>query len=248
MRKPISNQTDFLAANAHKLNVQRRYSYPSKTDVKNALQESAGAKEFTVVFKNPTATDATVVISPQYNADTLNRTKFGTVQQILDATASTHVFQTAPSVGDGTNFQMACIDAGVTIENFLRMIHLNPTRIVGLSMDSRTISDGKQESTNYNKKFKTFYFDALEPQPATVDKPIRPLLSDAFNIGILSINFVKEKFLALVSAENFFQMQVARGTELTVTFHIGAISSNAQRMFRDLKESDEVIRQATLIS
>lgn len=243
----MNNQKDFLAANVGKLNVQRRYSYPSKSGVKSQLGEIAGAKEFSVQLKNPTTTDATVIISPCYNADTKNRTKFETAQQVIDATSSTHVFQTvAPNV-DADNFHMACTDSGVTIEHLLRMIAQNPTRLVGMSMDSRTISDGKQETSNYSKRLKTFFFDALEPQPVISDKPLRPLLKDSYNIGLLQVNFVKENFLVLLSSENFFQFQVAKGTELNITFHFGAVHSNAQRMYRDLKLSDDVIRKSTMI-
>lgn len=243
MRQAITAQEQIAQANIKHLNENKYLSYPPKSRINNALDEASGAKDLTVVFTNPTATDKVIVFTPNFDVKTDGRTIYTDVADQLAKLSATHVFKTVVPVDAAADFGVACTDQDRSIEQFMREIYHDPTRLVGISMDSKQISTGKPDTSNYNKRLRTIFTSSLE-NPEIRDLNLRPQLDgNTFNANIMQVNFIKNNFPVLLSWRTFLQMVIAKDTELIVTFHVGAQDSQTRRMYDAVKKSDRVVRE-----
>lgn len=241
---------DLVTANAAKLDRSRRYSFGPRTNTTNLIDEAEKAAEITFTFTNPTASDVKVAFSTLFSDSLRGGTNsiYASVTEVLSKSQSDVVFKTTVPADPEVNFGIACNDSGRSAEQIMQFAAMNCIRLVGMSMVSKQVSTGEADISNYSKKIKSVYTSIFE-DPEVTELNLRPLLKGStYNAEILEVNFIKQNFLALLTPEHILQLTIAKNTELTVTFHFGATASPAQRMYRDLKAADNIMRQVATMT
>ncbi len=236
--------TTVLTANQKALDVvARNLSFGAKTDTKNLIDERDKAIKIAFKVANASASDAFVVLYPLIDSTTamraLNPSIYPSKATFVSGVGGTPLI-------DGTvitDVTCTSLDNAITMEQMMRYIAKNPTRLTGVKMKSKIISSGAKDSSNYDNKFKTIWMNAFDVNEVK-DLSLAPLQigMSNFNPDMLEVDFLKQGFPVVISDEHAFLFQVNAGTELTMTISVGAQDSKAQRFWRNIKKADEVLR------
>jgi hypothetical protein len=131
-------------------------------------------------------------------------------------------------------------DADRTIDQLIKYIGKNPTRIVRLDLESTDLS-GNADTSNYAQSIKSAW---TSPFVKPVEKflQLRKFQSgNKFQPQFAEVNFLKEGFEVILSNEHFFVFTLKASTEFTMTWEIGMQDSKAQRFYRQVKAADSAL-------
>lgn len=131
-------------------------------------------------------------------------------------------------------------NAGRTIDQLLKYIGKNPTRVTRLSLESYG-ADNAADTSNYAQSLKTAWVSPFR-KPVEDELDLRRFQSGGkFQPRFLEIDFTKEGFPVVWSNEHFFLIRLRPGTSLNLTMGIGMQDSAPQRMFRQVSQVDRTL-------
>lgn len=225
------------------LDLARKFSYGKQAGTNNMVDEHAKAIQLNLRITNLTDNLHTVCLAGLTSS--FNPTIFPDIAALKAALSATGVLKDGVIVNDGSGKELKAelTDSGLNLDQFIKYIANNPTRLVGLSMVSRNATTGAGDSQNYDLKLKTHWVSPFDV-PTKKELNLRPLVVTGANFTQerLNVNFVEQAFPVILSAEHGFSIQIAKNTELTITLFIGAQDSRPQLFWRDIKAADDVIR------
>ena len=230
------------------LDLTRRFSFGKQADALSMVDEHAKAIQLNWRIKNLTASTQTVAISSLITS-AINNTQFADLSAMQTAVGATATLKDGIIIDgtDGADLTATSTDNDKKLDDFLRYIGKNPTRIVKLSMVSRNATSGAADSSNYDLKLRTVFASPFEV-PVVKELNLRPLVPTGANFteSRLNVDFQRLAFPVVLSNENFATLQINANTELQITVYVGAQLSKAQSFWRDVKAADEVLRPELL--
>lgn len=237
-----------LAQNGKVLDLGKDLSYGKDSGTNNMIDERVKAANISWEIKNTTSDNHYVVISSLFD-NAKNQTIFTNVNDMLanvvPGVSSTLVWAFKDGRLTGTTgAELVCASrtSGRNINQFLSYIGQTPTRICGVRMKSTVASSGAQDQGNYDQELRTVFFSPLSQPVENLLSLSRFVKPTSFSGNIVDISFIDEAFPVILSNEHFMVLQVNAGTILNLTLQVGAQDSRAQRMWRNIKKADDVIR------
>ena len=234
------------------LDLDKDYSYAVNSGAINAYDEGSKAIELPWLIKNRTESSQFLVISSLFEEDK-NNTIFGTIREALTAcvpsvaASRVHAFQSGdiyvtPGVGnEAKKLSAESLDGSRDIEQFLRYVGKNPTRLIKMRLSSTTAANAPDMS-NIENSLKTMFFSPFDP-PVEKRLGLSNLINQAFlTNNILDVNFVDQAFPVILSNEHFFILQINPGTDLKLNVFVGAQDSKAQRFWRRTRQAADLKR------
>lgn len=221
--------------------IDRNLSFGSKTDIINLVDEDPKAKSISFTFANTSAANTVITLAPMISSGSaLNPSLYNTKTELLAAAGAGALAYDGALVTDVT---CTALD-GITMDRLIRHFAKNPTRITKLTLKSSIASTGAKDTTNFDNKIRTIFMNPFEDNVSR-DLPLVSLQKGElnFNPDMMKVDLIDLGFPVVLSSEHLLNLQVNADTKLTVTFHIGAFDSDAQRFWRNIRKADNVIRR-----
>lgn len=232
----MSVAQDLVINNPKAIDLDRMYSHGPR-GAKTFIDEERGTITRSITLRNNAAsTDMVLAFGNLANSIYADIDEAAAAlsidKMVTDGTIAT--VETDKTITGASN------DAGFTIAQLVKYIGMNPTRIVSVRMESTNLS-GSDDTTNYAQSIKTAWVSPfVKPIEENLDLA-RFASVDRFQKRYMNVNFLKEGFPVILSAEHFFAITLKRSTILNLTFEIGFQDSAAQRFYRQIKKADSTL-------
>lgn len=234
------------------LDLDKNLSYGVNSGAINAYDEGSKAIELPWLIKNRTESSQFLVISSLFE-ENKNNTLFGTIREALTACvpgvaeARVHAFQAGDiyiTPGEGNEakkLSAESLDGSRSINQFLRYVGKNPTRLIKMRFSSTTAANAPDMS-NIENSLKTMFFSPFDP-PVEKRLGLSNLIDQRFlTNNILDVNFVDQAFPVILSNEHFFVIQINPATDLKLNVFVGAQDSAPQRFWRNTRAASDLKR------
>lgn len=237
-----------LASYGSKLDLNKGLSYGVKNSASNLIDERAKADKLVWEVANTLDEDVFIILSSLFTGSP-NFTIFGSIAEMKSAVvpgAAADVvlpFANGRIAGDANaGVTVSSKTPGRSIDQLLRYIGRNPSRVTRMRLKSTTIANAA-DLGNFDNEIKTMFFSPFST-PVENQLGLSRLVktNNNFSPNILDIDFVSEAFPFILSSEHFTIMQVNKGTRLNISVEIGAQDSAPQRFWRTIKNADDILR------
>ena len=223
-----------LAINKPKTMDIPRYLSQGKGGGKTFIDEERSKRKLNFSVSNTTANDLVVVMGSSQNSmfenDAAILTEFGADAML---TTGDIIFVDADH-----KLTVTSNDSNRDLDQWIRHVANNPTRMVRVAMSSSIAATGAPETSNFTTDFQTSW---VQPYHKSEDEylSLREYQGQEANSPqFATVNFLKTKIRAVLSPEHFFMFTVKAGTTISHSWTIGIEDSRNQRFWRAVKNAD----------